>query len=99
MSRLVEGLAADWRHLDERIDQLSNEIHAMARDDQNCERLMSVPGIGPIISSAMVATIGGGEVCPQKAASQRAGDRPGQQARHRKARVQPGSQVKPPGSA
>ena len=52
---LVDGLAADWRHLDERIDQLSGEIHAMARDDRNCERLMSVPGIGPIISSAMVA--------------------------------------------
>lgn len=61
MARLVEGLAADWRHLDERIDQLSSEIHAMARDDRNCERLMSVPGIGPIISSAMVAAIGGGE--------------------------------------
>jgi transposase len=61
MARLIEGLATDWRHLDERIEQLSNEIHAMARADANCERLMSVPGIGPIISSAMVAAIGGGE--------------------------------------
>lgn len=61
MVRLIEGLVADWRHLDERIDQLSSEIHSMARDDRNCERLMSVPGIGPIISSAMVAAIGGGE--------------------------------------
>jgi transposase len=61
MARLIEGLATDWRHLDERIDQLSNEIHAMARADGNCERLMSVPGIGPIISSAMVAAIGTGD--------------------------------------
>jgi transposase len=61
MVRLIEGLAAGWRHLDERIDQLSSEIHAMAREDRNCERLMSVPGIGPIISSAMVAAIGGGD--------------------------------------
>src|SRR5262249_18624063 len=61
MARLIEGLAADRRHLDERIEQLSNEIHAMARADVNCERLMSVPGIGPIISSAMVAAIGAGD--------------------------------------
>src|SRR5262249_55811255 len=32
-----------------------------ARQDAGCERLMSVPGIGPIISSAIVAAIGGGE--------------------------------------
>jgi transposase len=61
MAHIVEGLATDWRHLDDRIDQLSNEIHAMARADANCERLMSVPGIGPIISSAMVAAIGTGD--------------------------------------
>jgi transposase len=30
--------------------------------DQHCERLMTVPGIGPIISSAMVAAIGTGDV-------------------------------------
>ncbi len=61
MARIIEGLAADWRHLDERIDQLSNEIHAMAREDTGCERLMCVPGVGPIISSAMVAAIGSGD--------------------------------------
>ena len=33
----------------------------MARQDAGCERLMSVPGIGPIISSAMVAAIGTGD--------------------------------------
>jgi transposase len=41
---------------------LSNEIEAIARQDTGCERLMSVPGIGPIISSAMVAAIGAGDV-------------------------------------
>jgi transposase len=41
---------------------LSNEIEAIARQDASCERLMSVPGIGPIISSAMVAAIGAGDV-------------------------------------
>ena len=44
----------DWRCLDQRIDGLSSEIEALARQDQACSRLMTVPGIGPIISSAMV---------------------------------------------
>jgi transposase len=61
MSRLIEGLADDWRRLDERIDGLSREIEVMARQDTGCGRLMSVPGIGPIIASATVAAIGTGD--------------------------------------
>ena len=38
------------------------EIEVLARQDAGAERLMSVPGIGPIISSAMVAAIGTGDV-------------------------------------
>ena len=62
MVRIVEDLAGDWRRLDERVEGLSNEIETIARQDAGCERLMSVPGIGPIISSAMVAAIGAGDV-------------------------------------
>src|SRR3979490_1131760 len=62
MLRIIEDLAGDWRRLDERIEKLSSEIETLARQDQACERLMTVPGIGPIISSAMVAAIGTGDV-------------------------------------
>src|SRR3974377_1868274 len=62
MLRILEDLAGDWRRLDERVEGLSNEIEASAQQDAGCERLMSVPGIGPIISSAMVAAIGAGDV-------------------------------------
>ena len=61
MLRVIEDLAGDWRRLDERIENLSDEIAALARQDKGCERLMTVPGIGPIISSAIVAAIGGGD--------------------------------------
>jgi len=61
MVRIIEDLASDWHRLDERIEGLSREIEALARQDAGCERLMSVPGIGPIISSAMVAAIGRGD--------------------------------------
>jgi transposase len=62
MVRVIEDLAGDWRRLDERVESLSDEIEAVARKDAGCERLMSVPGIGPIISSATVAAIGTGDV-------------------------------------
>ena len=61
MVRVIEDLASDWRRLDERIETLSSEIETLARQDAGCERLMSIPGIGPIISSAMVAAIGTGD--------------------------------------
>ena len=61
MARVIEGLTGDWRRLDQRIAELSSEIEELANRDPACVRLMSVPGIGPIISSAMVAAIGTGD--------------------------------------
>jgi transposase len=60
MVSLIADLMQDWRRLDERIEVVSNEIEALAQQDDNCQRLMTVPGVGPIISSAMVAAIGNG---------------------------------------
>jgi transposase len=60
MMRTIEELVADWHRLDERIEALSAEITTLAKQDAACARLMTVPGIGPIISSAMVAAIGNG---------------------------------------
>jgi hypothetical protein len=44
MLRLVEDLEGDWRHLDARIEGLSDEIETLARQDQHCVRLMTVCG-------------------------------------------------------
>src|ERR1700738_3676120 len=60
MIRIVEDLVGDWSHLDERIENVTDEIEALARGDASCRQLMTVPGIGPIIASAMVAAIGNG---------------------------------------
>src|SRR5262249_12436449 len=60
MVRIIEQLADDWRRIDERIDGLSGEIAAIACRDAGCERLMGVPGIGPVTRSAVVAAIGRG---------------------------------------
>jgi transposase len=60
MVRLIAHLSEDWRHLDERIQAVSTEIETLAENDDSCQRLMTVPGVGPIISSAVVAAIGNG---------------------------------------
>jgi hypothetical protein len=39
---------------------MTDEIEALAHADEGCQQLITVPGIGPIISSAMVAAIGNG---------------------------------------
>jgi transposase len=60
IARIIEDLIGDWSRLDERIESVTDEIEALARGDEGCRRLMTVPGIGPIIASAMVAAIGNG---------------------------------------
>lgn len=60
MVRLIADLSEDWRRLDDRIAIVSAEIEALVEEDRHCQRLMTVPGIGPIISSAVVAAIGDG---------------------------------------
>jgi len=61
MSDLIIGLYEDWLMLDERIETITGEIEMIGKGEENCQRLMSVPGIGPIISTAMVAAIGTGD--------------------------------------
>ena len=58
--RIIEDLSGDWRRLDERIEHVTEEIAELAHGTEGCRQLMTIPGIGPIIASAMVAAIGNG---------------------------------------
>ena len=61
MAGLILGLYEDWCGLDERIETVTGEIEKLSHAEATCQRLMSVPGIGPIISTGIVAAIGTGE--------------------------------------
>ena len=61
MTRLILGLYDDWCHLDERIEAVTGEIEELSHTEPKCQRLMSVPGVGPLISTALVAAIDSGE--------------------------------------
>jgi transposase len=60
MAQLLLGLDGDWRRLDERIGEVTRTIEEIAKRDEGCRRRMAVPGIGPVVASAMVAAIGDG---------------------------------------
>ena len=60
MIRIMEDLSGDWRRLDERIQHVTEEIEVLAQGSESCRQLMTVPDIGPLIASAMVAAIGNG---------------------------------------
>jgi transposase len=56
--RLIEGLRAEWRSLDQRIAELDAEFIQMARADEAARRLTKVPGIGTINATALAAAVG-----------------------------------------
>jgi transposase len=61
MRGILIGLYGDWLWLDQRIEAVSGEIEEISRTEENCANIMTIPGIGPMISTAMVAAIGKGE--------------------------------------
>jgi len=61
MRDIIIGLYEDWIWLDGRIDTTTAEIERISQSEENCKRLMSIPGVGPIISTSVVAAVGTGE--------------------------------------
>ena len=61
MHKLILNLHQDWIGLDERVKMTTSEIEDVSKAEVNCQHLMIIPGIGPIISTAMVAAVGKGE--------------------------------------
>jgi len=61
MIDIIVGLYEDWLWLDERVEAVTAEIETISKREANCQLLMSVPGIGPLISTGMVAAVGTGE--------------------------------------
>src|SRR5215471_12893120 len=61
MAGLILGLYDDWCQLDKRIETVTSEIEELSQGDATCRRLMSVPGVDPLISTAVVAAISTGE--------------------------------------
>ena len=55
---LLESLIAHLRDLERRTAELDRRLIEATRDGAACERLTAVPGVGPVIATAMVAAVG-----------------------------------------
>jgi transposase len=58
---LIADMRAQWMELDRRIRAFDAEFVAFLRDTSDARLLASIPGIGPLIASALIAAIGAGE--------------------------------------
>lgn len=60
LRQLLAQLWQEWQYLDSQIEQISDAIAAVAESDARCRRLRTIPGVGPLVSTATVAAIGNG---------------------------------------
>jgi transposase len=58
---LVEDQRAEWRELDRRISAFDEEFALHARTDEAARLLTTIPGIGPLNATALVAAVGKAE--------------------------------------
>ncbi len=61
MRRLLGDLFEDVRALEQRIAIVTREVEAIAARDDKARRLMTVPGIGPLVATAILAAAGNGQ--------------------------------------
>jgi len=60
MRRLLGDLFVDLQSLEQRLLEVSREIEANAANQDAARRLMSIPGVGPLTATALLAALGEG---------------------------------------
>jgi transposase len=60
IARLITRMVDEWNGLDKDIEEIDAEISAIAKTNDACQRLLTVPGIGPLVATAIIAAIGNG---------------------------------------
>jgi transposase len=58
---LLHGLWEDLRRFDQRIATMDAEVDRIAKSDPLAQRLQQLRGVGPLIATALVASVGNGE--------------------------------------
>jgi transposase len=57
---LVSMLWSEWKDLEQKVVAMNRDVEQIASSDPACQRLRQMPGIGPLIATAIVAAIGNG---------------------------------------
>lgn len=56
----MQELWSEFIHLEEKIKGFTSQIEKEARSSEPCRRLMEIPGVGPLIATIFVASMGDG---------------------------------------
>jgi transposase len=60
MRRLLDFLWQEWKGLQAQVESLNADLEHIASSDPSCVRLQQIPGVGPLVSTAVVSAIGNG---------------------------------------
>jgi transposase len=55
---VLQGLVDQLRDTERRVEDLDAQLAEQAKANEVCQRLMTVPGIGPVAATALAATVG-----------------------------------------
>jgi len=58
MRQLLSQLREHWSTIDVQVANYTREVELAAQRDDNCQRLLSIPGIGPLGATALIAAVG-----------------------------------------
>ena len=57
---LLARLWQEWKQTEIDIKAITDELERISKEDARCQRLLQIPGFGPLVSTATVAAIGNG---------------------------------------
>jgi len=58
--QLLQSVYEDLKRLDKNIESYSSSLEKLAKEDVYCKQISTLPGIGPITATALIAKIGNG---------------------------------------
>lgn len=60
MRSLINMLWNEWKLVEQQVEELNLELERICAADAGCTRIRKIPGIGPVVATAIVAAIGNG---------------------------------------
>jgi len=60
MRALLRQLQTRLRRIQDEIDDTTAQIERIAASDAQCQRLHAIPGVGPLVATALISAVGNG---------------------------------------
>ena len=60
MRNLINVLWSEWKLIEQQLEELNDELERICAADAGCTRIRQIPGVGPVVATAIVAAIGNG---------------------------------------